>query len=175
MAKQWFVVEANKPSLARYSIAKLGIEVYLPECVVRVRHGRRTERVRKPLLFQYMFVRFDLGRDLPPQDRDETWKLIFSRRGVETMICAAGGVPKPVPDAQIDQVRQYTAKYEGVVLEDVPLTLEQVVQIIDGPFGNFTGVVKEVDPRGRVMVEANLFGRATPVELDWAQVAPVAA
>lgn len=173
MAAQWSVLLANRPLLAKQSIFELnartaaGIEVFLPECVVRVRKGAVTHRVRKPLLYKYMFARFDLA--------DGFWKLLYSCRGVEEVM-SANNRPIAVPDGQMTAIRQEAAKYDGIVLEQVPLTPGQAVQIIEGCFNTFPAKVTAVDPaRSEVQVEVNIFGRATPTRMPWDSVAPTAA
>lgn len=171
MTLQWSVVRANKPQLAKKSIEQIGIDVYMPEVVVRVRKGRRHEAVKKPLLYGYLFVQIDL-------ELDERWKLIFSRRGVEDVMCT-GGRPIAVPDKQVQRVRAIAEPYENVVCDEMPLTKDQVVRIIDGAFTSFPAVVTRAkDSKGNdlanIDVEVQIFGRPTPITLPRDFVAPAA-
>lgn len=165
MAQQWSVVKANNPRLAKHSIEQIGIHVYMPETVIRVRHGRRHELQRKPLLFSYLFALFDLEID--------RWQDLFSRRGVETVM-AHGGVPIAVPAGQINRVREIAAPYENVVCDAVPLQEGQIVRIIDGCFSSFSGIVTDASKPLDVTVEVDIFGRASPVILPRDCVAPAA-
>lgn len=164
---QWCVVEASKPILAKASIEAIGLQVFMPECVIRVRKGRRTELVRRPLLYQYMFASFDRA------DPDETWKRIFSRRGVETVM-SVGNVPISISDAQLEGVREEAAKYAGI-REKIPLTLGQAIQIIDGALNGQRAVITAAeDGKAEIGVDLNLLGRTVPTTILRHQVAPVA-
>jgi transcription antitermination factor NusG len=168
MTLQWFVVEANPSatSLAAHSIRELGLTVFLPEFVQRVRKGNVSHLVRKPLLYGYLFAQFDMA--------NPRWPQIFSRRGVRTMMVDAQMKPKPVPDNQIEEVRKIAGKYEGVVCEQVPLTKDQAVMIIDGAFSGIRGTVKSTDHVDKVVVELQTFGRPTRTTVPRQCVAPAA-
>lgn len=164
--RTWHVVEANTPPLAKQTIEQLGIEVYMPEYVIRVRHGRRTELRRRPMLYQYMFACFDIQRD--------QWQRINACRGVEGIMCSAR-MPIPVPESQIDRVREMASPYDGIVCEQIPLTKGQVVQIIDGAFKDHRATVEEaIDGSSTVELQISLMGGPVPMRVSRFQVAPVA-
>lgn len=164
---QWSVIEANSPALAKTTIEKkLGIEVFAPQCHVRVRHGRRISLVPKPLMYGYIFARFDL--------RTDPWQSIFSARGVESVMCA-GGIPRRVPDHQIEAVRKIAARYDGVVLEASPLKLHQVVRVIEGVFAGHDVTVAWMDESPDIGVTVTVFGHAHTVKVSRDNVRSLAA
>jgi transcription termination/antitermination protein NusG len=165
MSQQWSVIECNSHRLAGESLKKLGIEAFLPEYVLRVRKGgRKKELQRKPLLYGYGFIHIDLKRD--------PWREVFHQRGIEGLICSAG-VPKSVPDDQVEHVRVIAAEYDDIVCEEVPFTLHQVVKIIEGPFTSFPGTIEAIDRNGDIKLDVQIFGRPTPVLLPRDAVAPI--
>lgn len=162
-----FVVQAKSEHLAAQEIRALGIEAYLPEYTQRVRHARKHKDVRRALFPTYLFVSFEWD--------NPNWPRIFSRRGVTGMILDSTNRPKPVPERQMELVREIVGKYENVIQEAVPLTKGQVVQIISGAFNGFNATVRQ-DPKGNtVSLQATIFGKQTPIILPREHVAPVAA
>jgi len=169
MTERWFVVDANPGSVfqAAYEISRLGVEVYAPKFSLRIRKGRRSQVVYRPMLITYLFVRF--SHDHP------RWPDIFSRRGVRTMMVDAMQRPKPVPDEQIAIVREIEAGLNAEVHERVPLTYGQAVDIISGNFAGYKAIITRADHTPSVSVRATVFGRATPVTLPREHVRPLAA
>jgi transcription antitermination factor NusG len=169
MTPAWYVVEANPKAefSAAHEIAALGIEVYLPKFSLRLRRGRRSSVVYRPMLCSYLFARF-------PMDHPR-WPDIFSRRGVRTMMVDAAQRPKPVPDDQIAVVREIEAALNAEVHERVPLTYGQVIDIIDGKLAGYQGFITRADHTNSVSVKATVFGRSTTVTLPREHVRPLAA
>lgn len=166
MAKQWSVVEAVSPARAKASIQAARIELFAPEYVIRIRHGRRSELVRRPMLYQYLFVRID------PHASD--WQVALSPCGWNGIkgVMSSGGVPIPVPENQIDWVRQKTAPFERIVCERAPLTLGQIVQVIEGSFAGRSGPIMQADETPFVGVEMDIMGRRMTVPVLREHVAP---
>jgi len=162
------VVQASSGSehLAAAEIRALGIDVYLPEFVQRIRHARKSRLVRKALFQGYLFVQFDWD--------DAQWPRIFSRRGVTGMIMDGRQRPRPVPEKQMAEVRKLAGDYEDIILEAVPLTEGQVVKIIEGAFSGFTATVRKNPKGSTVSLQTTIFGQPTPIILPRDHVAPVA-
>lgn len=166
MAKQWSVVEAVSPARAKASIQAARIELFAPEYVIRIRHGRRSELVRRPMLYQYLFVRID--------PRASDWQVALSPRGWNGIkgVMSVGGIPVPVPDPQIDRVRMMVAPFERIVCEQAPLSLGQVVRVIEGPFVGYSGPIMQADETPFVGVEMEIMGRPMTVPVLREYVAP---
>ena len=136
-------------------------EVLIPtESVVELRKGKRHTTTKK-FYPGYMFVQMVLS--------DETFHLVKSTPKITGFL--GGTKPVAVRDSEIAGInRQMT---EGAIKPRPRIAFEEGedVRVIDGPFSNFTGVVEEVRPeKQKVRVLVSIFGRATPVELDFAQV-----
>jgi len=161
----WAVIEAKTRDefLAEAEIKALGIQTYLPQYVHRIRHARTTKLVKRALFPGYLFA--EIGNA-------PNWPRIFSRRGVTGMIMT-GSVPKAVPESQMDMVRSLAKEYDGVIMEAVPLTKGQIVQIITGTFNGFKATVSSEPKGATVRLETTIFGKPTPIILPRDHVAAV--
>jgi transcriptional antiterminator NusG len=137
-------------------------EVLVPtEEVVEMRRGSKVQSERK-FFPGYVLVKMELT--------DETWHLVKNTPKV-TGFLGSGHRPAPVPQREVDQIMRQVQ--EGIERPKPSITFEigEQVRVCDGPFTSFSGLVEEVDEeRARVKVAVSIFGRATPVELEYAQV-----
>ena len=137
-------------------------EVLVPtEKVVELAGGKKRQRDRL-IMPGYMFVQMNLD--------DETWHLVKNTQKIIGFI-GDDKNPKPMSDKEVGRLRQDTE--EGAVRPKAKQTFEEGVnvRVVDGPFLNFSGVVEEVMPqKQKVRVLVSIFGRATPVELEYGQV-----
>lgn len=135
-------------------------EVVVPtRDVVELKKGKR-KKVSKKVFPGYVLVKMVLD--------DETWYLIKNTPRV-TGFLGSGKRPTPVPEEEVEAVvrRLSTAGAKS----DKEFVKGDYVKVIDGPFENFTGVVDELNPeKQKVRVMVSIFGRSTPVELDFLQV-----
>jgi transcriptional antiterminator NusG len=171
--RQWFVVHTysgfeNKVAEAIQSRAKIfGMadritRVLVPtEKVVEVRKKQKRETEQK-FFPGYVLVEMDLT--------DDTWHLVRSTPKV-TGFVGSGTKPVALPAEQVDDIlRQMEAGAEKPKPKSV-FQKGDKVRVIDGPFVNFQGVVDDINPeRGRMRVTVPVFGRPTPVELEYYQV-----
>ncbi len=143
-------------------------EVLMPtENVQEVRKGKKTQRVRK-LYPNYIFLRMRLF--------DEEGRLInkpwFFVRNVQGVIDFIGGEhPVKLKPAEIAQIQEQIKAAEGKVVPKVQFNEGEEVKILEGPFMNLTGTIDSLDnERGKMQVSVSIFGRLTPVELEFWQV-----
>ncbi len=143
-------------------------EVLMPtENVQEVRKGKKTQRVRK-LYPNYIFLRMRLF--------DEDGRLInkpwFFVRNVQGVIDFIGGEhPVKLKPAEIAQIQEQVKAAEGKVVPKVQFAEGEEVKILEGPFMNLTGTIDALDnERGKMQVSVSIFGRLTPVELEFWQV-----
>lgn len=143
-------------------------EVLMPtETVSEVRGGKRSTRVRK-LYPGYIFLRMRLF--------DENGKLInqpwFFVRNVQGVIDFIGGErPVALKPSEIELILEQVRAAEGKTVPKVQFNVGEGVKINDGPFMNLTGTIDSIDvDRGKMQVSVSIFGRLTPVELEFWQV-----
>jgi len=173
MAKRWYIVHAysnfeKKVAESIQEQAKLkGLEdlfeaVMVPtEKVVEVRRGRKVDAERK-FFPGYVLVKMDLT--------DEAFSLIKNTPKVSGFL---GSDNKPMPITESEANRILNQVQEGVdrPKPSVSYDVGEQVRVSDGPFASFNGIVQEVDEeRARLKVEVSIFGRATPVDLEYGQV-----
>ena len=174
--KRWYIVHAysnfeNKVADSIREQAKqrhldhLFEEIMVPkEKVVEVRRGRKVDAERK-FFPGYVLVKMDLT--------DEAYHLIKNTPKVTGFL---GTDNKPMPISEAEAGRILHQVQEGVERPKASVSFEigENVRVADGPFASFSGVVEEIDEgRSRVKVAVSIFGRATPVELEFAQVEKV--
>jgi len=174
MSKRWYVVHAYsgfesavKRSLVerieRAGMQDLFGEILVPtEEVVEMRGGsqRRSERKFFP---GYVLVQMEMT--------DDAWHLVKDVPKVMGFIGGTGDRPAPITDKEADAILQ--RMQEGVEKPRPKVLFEpgEVVRVIDGPFNDFNGVVEEVDyDKSRLKVSVLIFGRSTPVDLEFGQV-----
>ena len=137
-------------------------ELFVPtEEVTEVRRGRKINTERR-FFPGYVLVKMVLN--------DDTYHLIKETPKV-TGFLGSGNKPMPVPQKEVDRIRGVIE--EGDVRPRSTITFEigENVRVTDGPFASFSGIVEEVDEDAeRVKVAVSIFGRATPVELEFTQV-----
>ncbi|MBM9605447.1 transcription termination/antitermination protein NusG [Desulfopila inferna] len=174
MARQWYILQVHSGFEERVKatleerIRKDGLEEYFGEILVpteqvveMIKGARKTSSRR--FFPGYMLVSMDLN--------DTTWHTIHEN--MPRVVGFVGGDKDPIPLSDEDagkiigRIRDGSERPRPKVIFDIG----EVVRVIDGPFANFQGVVDEVFPeKGRVRVMVSIFGRETPVELEFVQV-----
>lgn len=143
-------------------------EVLVPmEKVVEVRNQKKTVTTRK-LHPGYVYIHMML-LDENRRLLDRPWYFIRETTGIIGFV--GGERPVPVDDDEIQVIKDQLSQSEDTEKPKVNFEVGETVKINDGPFLNFSGVIEEIDPaRGKLKVTVNIFGRNTPVELEYWQV-----
>lgn len=173
MAQRWYVVHAYsgfekkvaqsiKEQAEAKGLGDLISEVLVPtEEVVQMRRGAKVSAESK-LFPGYVLIKMELN--------DDTWHLVQNTPKV-TNFLGAHGKPLPISDREAENILKQVR--EGVERPKSSIVFEvgESVRVSDGPFESFNGVVEEVDSeRNRLKVSVSIFGRPTPVELEFSQV-----
>ena len=174
MSKKWFVVHAYsgyeknvaRALQERVELSQFGDffgEILVPtEEVVEMRAGqkRRSERKFFP---GYVLVEMELN--------DDTWHLVKETPRVMGFIGGTADQPAPLTDREADAILDRVAAGSEKATPKTVFEPGEIVRVIDGPFNDFNGVVEEVNyEKNRLNVAVTIFGRSTPVELDFGQV-----
>ncbi len=174
MNTRWYIVHAysnfeNKVAQSirdqatQRNLADKFEEVLVPtEKVVEVRRGRKVDAERK-FFPGYVLVKCEMT--------DEVYHLIKNTPKVTGFLGADKAKPMPIPEVEALRIKGQVA--EGIERPKPTIVFEigEQVKVADGPFASFNGVVEDVDHgRARLKVAVSIFGRATPVELEYSQV-----
>ncbi|MFY0678797.1 MAG: transcription termination/antitermination protein NusG [Neptuniibacter sp.] len=174
MSKRWYVVHAYsgyekrvmntlKERIELHQMQDLFGEVLVPtEEVVEIREGKKRKSERK-FYPGYVLVHMEMN--------DESWHLVKNTPHVLGFIGGTAGNPAPITESEANEI---LSRVESGVDKPRPKTVfepGEMVRVIDGPFADFNGVVEEINyEKNKLQVAVLIFGRSTPVELDFTQV-----
>ncbi|MBS0304162.1 MAG: transcription termination/antitermination protein NusG [Proteobacteria bacterium] len=176
-AKRWYIVHAYsgmekavernlKERIERAGMQdKFGRILVPTEEVVELKHGKKSVTERR-IYPGYVLVEMEMG--------DDTWHLVKHTSKVTGFIGGARNRPAPISDAEVDKIVNQMREGVDKPKPKVEWTVGELVRVKEGPFTDFNGAVEEVNyEKSKVRVSVTIFGRPTPVELDFAQVEKV--
>ena len=184
MAKRWYVVHAYsgfehqvarslKDRVARAGMQDKFGDVLVPtEEVIEMRGGQKRKSERK-FFPGYVLVQIETHDDAKKSSRidDESWHLIKETPKVMGFIGGTADRPLPIKDSEADAILQRVQEGADKPKPKVLFEPGEMVRVVEGPFNDFNGVVEEVNyEKSRLRVAVLIFGRSTPVELEFAQV-----
>ena len=177
MAKRWYSVsvlsnfEKKIAEQIRTKVAEQGLEDQIDEVlvpteeVIEVRRGKKVATERR-FMPGYVLVHMEMS--------DEGYHLITSINRV-TGFLGPQGRPMPMRDAEVQQILGRVEEGQEAPRVEISFEIGEQVKVADGPFEDFDGLVEEVDEENqRLKVTVSIFGRATPVELEYTQVSKLA-
>ena len=175
MAIRWYVIHAYsgfenqvadfiKEQAEKKGLTEKVQEVLVPvEKVMTVQNGTKKESTRK-FFPGYVLAKMEMT--------DETWYLVTKTPKVTGFL--GGKNPTPITEAEANRILNQVQDGVEHIKSSVKYEIGEQVQVIDGPFASFVGTVEEVDTeKERLKVSVSIFGRATPVDLDYGQVKKV--
>ncbi len=176
MAARWYIVhaysnfekkvaESIEEKAKQKGLSHLFEKILVPtEKIVEIRRGRKVDAERK-FFPGYVLVRATLT--------DEAFHLIKNTPKV-TGFLGSDSKPVPIPDSEAERILSQIQEGVERPKSSVSFEIGEQVRVSDGPFASFNGIVQEVDQeRSRLKVEVSIFGRATPVDLEFSQVEKV--
>ncbi len=176
MAKQWFAVHtySGQEQKAKRHLEKMIVtdgleakfgEILIPtELVTEMKQGKRSTSTKK-FLPSYLLIEVELDKLLEQR--------IVNTPGITNFVGSAGK-PTPLRRDEVDRMVGKMDSKREVELDEVPWHAGDQVKVIDGPFADFSGFISEINlERKKVKVMVSIFGRPTPVELDFLQIESV--
>ncbi len=176
MAKSWYAVHtySGQEQKAKRHLEKMIVtdglddrfgEILIPtEEVTEMKQGKRTSSTKK-FLPSYLLIEVDLDKLLEQR--------IVNTPGITNFVGAAGK-PTPLRRDEVDRMVGRMDSRREVEVDEVPWHAGDQVKVIDGPFADFSGFISEINlERKKVKVMVSIFGRPTPVELDFLQIESV--
>jgi len=129
---------------------------------IQIRRGKK-ETIKEKLFPGYMLVKMIVD--------DNSWLAVRTTPGITSFV-GIGNKPTPLPPTEVDTIKKFTK--QAAPKFKASFTISEAVRIVEGPFADFLGSVDKIDDdKGKVTVLVSIFGRETPVELDFLQVAKV--
>ena len=171
--KNWYIVNTQsgceataklsiEDRIKRKKMSETFGEIIIPaENVMELVKGKKTTKSRK-FFPGYIFVQMEMS--------DESWHLVKGSTKVSGFV-TLGDRPSPLPQHEVDRITKQMETGATKVKPKFNFALGEDVVVVDGPFNNFNGTVEEInEEKGKIKVLVSIFGRPTPVELDFVQV-----
>ncbi|MCB1721631.1 MAG: transcription termination/antitermination protein NusG [Rhodospirillales bacterium] len=176
-AAKWYVLhvhsgfEKKVADAIKEKARKQGLESHVEEImvpteeVVEVKRGQRVNAERK-FFPGYVLAKLDMN--------DNVWHLIKDTPKVSGFLGAGGNKPVPITEAEANRLIQQVQEGIDRPRPSVVYDIGEEIKVTDGPFASFAGIVEEIDEeKQKLKVSVSIFGRATPVELEYGQVEKV--
>ena len=174
MDKRWYIVhaysnfekkvaESIREQAKQRGLEELFEQVLVPtEKVTEVRRGRKVDAERK-FFPGYVLVEMEMD--------DDSWHLVKSTPKVTGFVGGSGNKPTPITDKEVDKLMHQMAEGVEKPRPKVLFEVGEMVRVKEGPFTDFNGSVESVNyEKNRLHVSVTIFGRSTPVELEFSQV-----
>jgi len=168
---KWYIIHTysgheNKVAKSlKQRIESMGFEDRIFDIIVPTRETVKVSQGKKETIKEKIFPGYVLVKMVLD---DESWLLVRTTQGVTAFI-GAGNKPTPISDKEVAAIQKFMAEQEP--LYKTSFTIGEAVKIVDGPFADFLGAIDNIDEaKGKLKVLVSIFGRETPVELDFLQV-----
>ncbi len=168
---KWFIIHTyagheNKVARSlKQRVEAMGFDDRIFDIIVPTRNTIKVAQGKKEMVKEKIFPGYVLVRMILD---DESWFMVRSTQGVTSFI-GAGNKPTPISEKEVEAIKKFMNMEEP--LYKVSFAVGEAVKITDGPFSEFLGTIESIDEtRGKLRVLVSIFGRETPVELDFLQV-----
>lgn len=168
---KWYIVhtysghENKVVKSIKQRVQSLGFENRIFDIIVPTRNTIKVSQGKKETVKEKIFPGYVLVKMILT---DESWLLIRTTQGVTAFI-GAGNKPTPISEKEVEAIQKFMNEEEP--LYKATFTIGEAVKIVDGPFADFLGTIDNIDEaKGKLKVLVSIFGRETPVELDFLQV-----
>ncbi len=169
---RWYIIhtysghEDKVAKTLKQRVQSLGFENRIFDIIVPTRQTIKVSQGKKESVKEKIFPGYILVKMILD---DESWLLARTTQGVTAFI-GAGNKPTPISEQEVEAIKKFMAMEEPIY--KTAFSKGEAVKIIDGPFADFLGTIDEIDDtKGKLKVLVSIFGRETPVELDFLQVA----
>lgn len=169
-AAKWFIVHTyagHENKVARnlkQRVESMGFEDRIFDIIVPTRETIKVSQGRKETVQEKIFPGYVIIRMILD---DESWLLVRTTQGITAFI-GAGNKPTPISEKEVEAIQKFMQMDEP--LYKASFSVGEAVKIVDGPFADFLGTIDDIDEaRGKIKVLVSIFGRETPVELDFLQ------
>ena len=168
---QWYIIhtysghEDKVAKNLKQRVQSLGFEKKIFDIIVPTRNTIKVSQGKKESIKEKIFPGYVLVKMILD---DESWLLVRTTAGVTAFI-GAGNKPTPISEKEVEAIQKFMQMEEP--LYKASFSVGEAVKIVDGPFADFLGTIDEIDEtKGKLKVLVSIFGRETPVELDFLQV-----
>jgi len=160
------VLHALENKIKNFALEDKILQIKIPSIdVPEIKDGKKKVKSKK-FFPGYVLLEMELN--------DETWSTVKNTPGVTNFVGSYGtNKPKPLTKNEVNSLFDQIGSHRETerVSVEIDFSIGEHIKVIDGPFNNFSGVIEEVYPeKGRVRVKVEIFGRGTPVELDFLQI-----
>lgn len=168
---KWYIVHTyagheNKVARSlKQRVESMGFEERIFDIIVPTRNTIKVSQGKKETVQEKIFPGYVIIKMIL---EDESWLLVRTTQGVTAFI-GAGNKPTPISEKEVEAIQKFMQQEEP--LYKAAFTVGEAIKITDGPFADFLGTIDAIDEaRGKIKVLVSIFGRETPVELDFLQV-----
>jgi len=160
------ITKALKERIVNHGLTEFFGEIVIPEETVIVSSGGKKKKVKKKFFPGYVLIKMRLN--------DNTWHLVKNTDKITGFVGGTSTKPQPLTDDEAAFMLNQTPDGSAArPRTSINLSEGESVRVIEGPFASFVGTVESTNDKGKVKVVVSIFGRPTPVELDFTQVEKV--